>query len=119
MSGATFPVTLNPGQTLTLNVQFDPAVTERGVQGQLTLQSDSSTNSTAIVNSERHGHVGGKSAVDRQHGQSCLWQCDGGYRLDAAGNVDLYRDGASYCEFGNANRRYGFHDVGGRPSRLL
>ena len=26
MSGATFPVTLNPGQTVTLTVQFDPTV---------------------------------------------------------------------------------------------
>src|SRR6202044_1595862 len=48
MSGATFPVTLNPGQTVTLHVQFDPTAT--GVAtGQLTLQSDSSTNSTAVV----------------------------------------------------------------------
>jgi hypothetical protein len=47
-SGTTFPVTLNPGQTLTLNVQFDPTVTG-AASGQLTIQSDSSTNSTAVV----------------------------------------------------------------------
>jgi hypothetical protein len=29
MSGATFPVTLNPTQSVTLNVQFDPATTGR------------------------------------------------------------------------------------------
>jgi hypothetical protein len=48
-SGATFPVTLNPGQSATLNVQFDPTTTG-AASGQLTIQSDSSTNSTAVVN---------------------------------------------------------------------
>ncbi|MGB8538506.1 MAG: choice-of-anchor D domain-containing protein [Acidobacteriaceae bacterium] len=49
MSGATFPVTLNPSQSVTLNVQFDPTTTG-AASGQLTIQSDSSTNSTAVVN---------------------------------------------------------------------
>ena len=49
MSGATFPVTLNPNQSVTLNVQFDPAATGAAT-GQLTIQSNSSTNSTAAVN---------------------------------------------------------------------
>ena len=49
MSGATFPVTLNPTQAVTLNVQFDPA-TAGAATGQLTIQSNSSTNSTAVVN---------------------------------------------------------------------
>src|SRR6202042_1306912 len=49
LSGATFPVTLNPGQSVTLNVQFDPTTTG-AAGGQLTIQSDSSTNSTAVVN---------------------------------------------------------------------
>ena len=49
VSGATFPVTLNPGQSVTLNVQFDPTTTG-AASGQLTIQSDSSTNSTAVVN---------------------------------------------------------------------
>jgi hypothetical protein len=49
MSGATLPVTLNPNQSVTLNVQFDPAATG-AVTGGLTIQSDSSTNSTAVVN---------------------------------------------------------------------
>jgi hypothetical protein len=48
VSGATFPVTLNPSQSVTLNVQFDPATTGLAT-GQLTIQSDSSTNSTAVV----------------------------------------------------------------------
>jgi Abnormal spindle-like microcephaly-assoc'd, ASPM-SPD-2-Hydin len=49
VSGATFPVTLSPGQSVTLNVQFDPA-TAGAATGQLTIQSESSTNSTAVVN---------------------------------------------------------------------
>ena len=49
MSGATLPVTLNPNQSVTLNVQFDPTATG-AVTGGLTIQSDSSTNSTAVVN---------------------------------------------------------------------
>ena len=48
-SGATFPVTLNPGQSATLNVQFDPTATGAAT-GELTIQSNSSTNSTAVVN---------------------------------------------------------------------
>jgi hypothetical protein len=49
VSGSTFPVTLNPGQSVTLNVQFDPA-TAGTISGQVAIQSDSSTNSTAVVN---------------------------------------------------------------------
>jgi hypothetical protein len=48
MSGATFPVTLNPSQSVTLNVQFDPPVTGT-VTGQLTVQSTSSTNGTVVI----------------------------------------------------------------------
>jgi fibronectin type 3 domain-containing protein len=48
MSGTTFPVTLNPGQTATLSVQFDPT-TAGAVTGQLTITSNSSTNPTATV----------------------------------------------------------------------
>lgn len=48
ISGATFPVTLSPGQTATLYVQFDPT-TSGTVAGQLTITSNSSTNSTAQI----------------------------------------------------------------------
>ena len=64
MSGATFPVTLNPTQSVTLNVQFDPA-TAGAATGQVTIQSNSSTNGTAVVQSERHGHSGVESAVGK------------------------------------------------------
>ena len=62
MSGATFPVTLNPTQSVTLNVQFDPA-TAAAATGQLTIQSNSSTNGTAVVSLTGTGH-GGTSSVE-------------------------------------------------------
>lgn len=47
-SGLSLPLTLNPGQTATLNAQFDP--TAAGAKtGQLTITSNASTNGTAIV----------------------------------------------------------------------
>jgi Abnormal spindle-like microcephaly-assoc'd, ASPM-SPD-2-Hydin len=48
VSGVTFPVTLNPNQAVTLNVQFDPAVAG-AVTGQLTIASNSSTNPRANI----------------------------------------------------------------------
>jgi hypothetical protein len=48
MSGATFPVTLNPGGALTLDVQFDPIVSGPAT-GSLSIQSSSSTNGTAVI----------------------------------------------------------------------
>ena len=46
--GAAFPITLNPGQTATLNVQFKPASTG-AVTGDLTISSNSSTGSTSVI----------------------------------------------------------------------
>ena len=48
ISGATFPVTLNPGLALTLDVQFDPIVSGAAT-GNLSIQSNSSTNGMAVV----------------------------------------------------------------------
>ena len=49
VSGATFPITLNPGQKIPLTVQFDPAVAGAAT-GQLTITSNSSTGNTAVIN---------------------------------------------------------------------
>ena len=46
--GATFPVTLNPGLALTLDVQFDPTVTGSAT-GQLAIQSNSATSGSAVI----------------------------------------------------------------------
>jgi hypothetical protein len=46
--GGPFPVTLNPSQTLTLQLQFEPT-TAGALTGQLTINSNSTTGSPAIV----------------------------------------------------------------------
>jgi Domain of unknown function (DUF4082)/Abnormal spindle-like microcephaly-assoc'd, ASPM-SPD-2-Hydin len=46
--GGSFPVTLNPGQSLTLQVQFKPT-TAGSATGQLTINSNSSSGSTTAV----------------------------------------------------------------------
>jgi hypothetical protein len=48
ISGASFPLTLNPNQSATLTVQFDPT-TAGAVTGTLTLASNSSAGSTTVV----------------------------------------------------------------------
>jgi hypothetical protein len=47
-SGATFPVTLSPNQSVTLSVQFDPTVAG-AASGKLTITSNSTTGATAQV----------------------------------------------------------------------
>lgn len=47
-SGATFPVTLNPNQSVTLQVHFDPT-SAGAVTGQITITSNSSTGATTQV----------------------------------------------------------------------
>jgi Abnormal spindle-like microcephaly-assoc'd, ASPM-SPD-2-Hydin len=56
MSGATFPVTLKPGLAVTLDVQFDPAAAGAAT-GQLTVRSNSSTNSVAVSSLNGAGNV--------------------------------------------------------------
>jgi hypothetical protein len=46
--GATMPATLNPGQSMTLQVQFKPTATG-SASGSLTISSNSTTGSTAVV----------------------------------------------------------------------
>ncbi len=46
VSGSSFPVTLNPGQSLNLNLQFAPTIAGSAT-GQLTVVSNSSSNPTA------------------------------------------------------------------------
>jgi hypothetical protein len=48
MAGTTLPVTMNPGQTLALNVQFAPTATG-AASGQLAIKSNSSSNPTASI----------------------------------------------------------------------
>jgi hypothetical protein len=48
LTPANLPVTLSPGEALTLVVQFDPAATGAAT-GQLTITSDSSTGATSVI----------------------------------------------------------------------
>ena len=100
MSGATFPVTLNPNQSVTLNVQFDPTAAGAAT-GQLTIQSNSSTNGTAVVSLSGTGTAVSKSTVDGQRGQSNVRRCDGEHGIDAACDVDLHGDGAGDYQLGS------------------
>jgi hypothetical protein len=48
MSGATFPVTLNPGLAVTIDMQFDPTAAVPAT-GDLSVRSNSSTNAVVVV----------------------------------------------------------------------
>jgi hypothetical protein len=55
-TGATFPVTLNPNQTVTLQVKFSPT-TAGGASGQLTISSNSSSGSSTVIQLSGTGTV--------------------------------------------------------------
>jgi hypothetical protein len=61
--GGSFPVTLNPTQTLTLKLQFDPT-TAGAATGQLTINSNSTTGGTANISLSGTGTSSGPHEVD-------------------------------------------------------
>ena len=90
MSGASFPVTLNPGQAVTLNVEFDPT-TAGAATGQLTITSNSSISPTAGISLSATGE-----AVS--HEVDLSWQAPGA-SSDPATSYNVYRSsdgGTSY-----------------------
>ena len=56
VSGATLPVTLNPGQATTLSVQFDPTAVG-AASGHLTIASNSSTESKTVIGLSATGEL--------------------------------------------------------------
>ena len=56
VSGAAFPLTLNPGQAATLSVQFDPAAAG-AIAGQLTITSNAYPSGTAAISLSGTGWV--------------------------------------------------------------
>jgi fibronectin type 3 domain-containing protein len=86
MSGATFPVTLNPSLALTLDVQFDPA-TAGAVTGQLTIQSNSSTNGTVVISLTGTGE-------SSSHYVDLSWQAPGS-SADPVAGYHIYRSSGS------------------------
>jgi fibronectin type 3 domain-containing protein len=94
VSGATFPVTLNPGQAVTLIVQFDPAVTGMA-SGQLTISSTSSTNGTAVIP---------LSGTGEPHEVDLSWDAPSSSPDPVAGyNVYRSSDGGSTYQLVNAS----------------
>jgi len=59
----TFPVSLSPGQTFGLGVQFDPAAAQAAT-GQLTIASNSTVNPTAVVALSGTGATSGTFSYD-------------------------------------------------------
>jgi Abnormal spindle-like microcephaly-assoc'd, ASPM-SPD-2-Hydin len=84
MSGATFPVTLNPSLAVTLEVQFDPT-TAGALTGQLTIQSNSSTNSTAVI-----GLSGTGASASGSHQVTLNWDAPSN-SSDPVVGYDIYR----------------------------
>jgi fibronectin type 3 domain-containing protein len=91
MSGATFPVTLNPTLALTLDVSFDPQ-TAGAVSSQLTVDSNASTNRTAMVGISGTGVSGSSS-----HQVTLSWDAPSS-SSDPVVGYDIYRatSGATY-----------------------
>jgi hypothetical protein len=104
-SGGTFPVTLNPNQSVTLNVQFDPTVAAAAT-GQLTISSNSTTGSTTQVPLSGTGTVvqheidlswdAPSSSADPVAGYNVYRSTDGGAsftRLNASPDIQVdYND---------------------------
>ncbi len=82
MSGAAFPVTLNPSLAVTLEVQFDPT-TAGAATGQLTIQSNSSTNSTVAISLSGTGEAA-------QHQVNLTWSAPASSPVPVAGYY-IYR----------------------------
>ncbi len=66
MTGATFPVTLNPGRSVTLQVQFDPT-SAGAATGEITVTSNATTNGTVVISLSGTG----QSTTGTLSGLSC------------------------------------------------
>ena len=79
VSGQTFPLTLNPGQTATLSVQFDPASTGAAT-GSLTIASSASGHGNTVVS---------LSGTGEPHEVNLNWNATGG--SDPVVGYNVYR----------------------------
>jgi hypothetical protein len=93
-SGATFPVTLTPNQSVTLQVQFDPAAAG-AASGQLTIQSDSATGGTTQISVSGTG-----TAV--QHYIDLTWNAPSS-SADPVAGYNVYRSTDSGSTFTKLN----------------
>ncbi len=99
VSGATFPVTLNPTLALTLDVKFDPQ-TAGPVSGQLIVYSNASTNSIGIVGLSGTGVSASGSG---SHQVTLIWDAPNS-SSDPVVGYDIYRatGGSSTYQFLNS-----------------
>ena len=84
------PVTLNPTQSMTLQVQFLPTAT-----GQPAVRSQSAATRRPGHNggdSEWYEYSGAESSVGGERSDPELWQCDGEHGDDAVVDVDVDGD---------------------------
>jgi hypothetical protein len=86
ISGATFPVILNPNLAVTLVVQFDPTAAGAAT-GLLTIQSNSSTNSEVAISLSGTGETA-------QHQVSLSWSAPSGSVVPIVG-YNIYRSTGS------------------------
>ena len=93
-SGGTFPVTLNPNQSVTLQVQFDPTAAGSAT-GQLTINSNSSTGATTQIQISGNG-----TAV--QHEVDLNWDAPASSSDPVAG-YNIYRSSNSGGSFTKLN----------------
>jgi hypothetical protein len=89
MSGATFPVTLTPGLAVTLEVQFDPTIAGAAA-GQLTIQSNSSTNATSVISLSGTG----ENATSAAHQVDLSWNTPSSSPVPIVG-YNIYRSTGS------------------------
>ncbi|MFZ0304348.1 MAG: choice-of-anchor D domain-containing protein [Terracidiphilus sp.] len=97
ISGVSFPLTLNPGQTATLEIEFDP--TASGVSnGSITLTSNSSTGSTSTISLSGTGEGGSSYEVN------LTWDAPTG-SSDPVTGYNIYRavSGSSTYELVNSS----------------
>ena len=93
--GGSLPATLNPTQSLTLQVQFDPTTTGTA-SGQLTINSNSSTGSTSVVTLSGTSTAAPSPQLTISAATSELWQRDGEHGDDAIVDADI--DGDIACD---------------------
>ncbi len=95
--GGSLPATLNPTQTVTLQVQFLPTAVGPA-SGQISISSDSSTGSTAVVAPERYEHGSTKSSVDGERCKSEFRKRNSEQPNDTVLDVDVDWDVTSDSE---------------------
>ncbi len=110
ISGGSFPAVLNPGQTVMLQVSFDPTVAG-AASGTITISSNSTSGSTNMVSLSGTGTSACHTTADGERQHSCLWQCDAEYGLEQDSDPDLVGNGGGdsqlcgsfrcrFCDFG-------------------